>query len=322
MILIKHPRQIVVIVQQREKLNSMSAPAKIIAIAGATGHLGRMIIQHLGKKDVQIRALVREGSDSTGLQSLTHSKIDIRRVDYNNQSMLNDSLKDVSCVISALSGLREVIVETQSKLLAASVAVGVPRFIPSDFCIDYTNLPHGQNRNLDLRREFSVILDSGPIKATSILNGMFTDLLIGEAPVVLFGMKRIFFWGDADQPMDFTTMDNTAEYTAWAAAEESTPRFLGIAGDVASMHDIQVAATSATGEKFKELRPGGLGAFKLMIKITKTLAPSPNETFPAWQGMQYLYDMLSGKAKHSRLDNERYSSIKWTSVQEVLKRKQ
>src|SRR5688500_10009668 len=115
----------------------MSAGTKTIAVAGATGQLGRLIIQHLGKKDVQIRALVRAESDSTGLQSHTHSKIDIRRIDYNNPGQLADSLKNVSCVISALSGLREVIVDGQSKLLAAALAAGVPRFIPSDFCIDY-----------------------------------------------------------------------------------------------------------------------------------------------------------------------------------------
>jgi nucleoside-diphosphate-sugar epimerase len=299
----------------------MNTPTKIIAVAGATGHLGKLIIQHLGKKDVQVRALVRAESESNEIQNLTHSKIDIRKIDYDNPSDLVESLKNVSCVISALSGLRDVIVESQSKLLSAAVTAGVQRFIPSDFCIDYTNLRHGHNRNLDLRREFSVILDTAPIKATSILNGMFTDLLIGEAPVVLFGMKRIFFWGDADQRMDFTTIDNTAEYTAWVAAEENTPRFLRIAGDVASMHNIQNAATSATGQKFKKLRPGGLGAFKAIIKITKTLAPGAQETFPAWQGMQYLYDMLSGKAKHSQLDNDRYPAIKWTSVQQVLKRK-
>ena len=36
----------------------------------------------------------------------------------------------------------------------AAVDAGVPRFIPSDFAIDFTKIPEGGNRNLDLRREF------------------------------------------------------------------------------------------------------------------------------------------------------------------------
>jgi hypothetical protein len=67
----------------------------------------------------------------------------------------------------------------------------MPRFIPSDYCIDFTKLPPGTNRNLDLRREFHERLDRAPIAATSILNGRFADMLTGQAPIVLFKFKRV-----------------------------------------------------------------------------------------------------------------------------------
>jgi len=41
-------------------------------------------------------------------------------------------------VVSALAGLRDVIVETQAALLDAAIKARVPRFIPSDFSIDFT----------------------------------------------------------------------------------------------------------------------------------------------------------------------------------------
>ena len=59
-----------------------------------------------------------------------------------------------SCVVSALQGLRDVIVETQTVLLDAAIKAEVPRFIPSDYSIDFTKFPPGENRNLDLRRDF------------------------------------------------------------------------------------------------------------------------------------------------------------------------
>jgi hypothetical protein len=43
---------------------------------------------------------------------------------------------------------------------------------------------------------------------------MFADLLVGPAPVVLFPLRRVVYWCDADQPLDFTTIDNTAAFTA------------------------------------------------------------------------------------------------------------
>ena len=69
---------------------------------------------------------------------------------------------------------------------------------------------------------------------------------------------------------------------------------------------------------FKLLRAGSLGFLATMIKITRTLAPAPNEVFPPWQGMQYLHNMLSGQAKLPPLDNDRYPDISWTSVREAL----
>ncbi|RZL07381.1 MAG: NmrA family protein, partial [Hymenobacter sp.] len=218
----------------------------------------------------------------------------------------------------ALSGLRDVIVDAQTQLLDAAVAAGVPRFIPSDFAIDYTKLPVGSNRNLDLRREFNRHLDRVPIRATSILNGMFMDLLTGQAPVILFKIKRVLYWGSADQPLDFTTTADTAAFTAAAALDPTTPRYLRVAGEVATMRDLQATASAATGQRFRRLRAGGLWLLKLMIKVTRRLAPAPNQVFPPWQGMQYLHNMFTGLPKLAPLDNDRYPDIRWAKVQEVL----
>jgi hypothetical protein len=215
-----------------------------------------------------------------------------------------------------------VIVDTQKRLLDAAVAAGVPRFIPSDYCIDYTRLPAGSNRNLDLRREFNQRLDQAPIAATSVLNGMFTDLLTGQAPVVLFSLKRVVYWGNADQPLDFTTTENTAEFAAAAALDHETPRYLRVAGEVASIRDVQQAASAATGQPFGLLWAGSVGVLGALSQLTKALMPKSDDVFPPWQGMQYLHNMFTGLPKLAPLDNARYPEIRWTSVQEVLATRQ
>ena len=85
------------------------------------------------------------------------------RRDYNDVADLTRACQGAACVVSALSGLRPVIVEAQTRLLAAAVAAGGPRFIPSDYSADFTRLPAGSNRNFDLRREFQRRLDAAPI---------------------------------------------------------------------------------------------------------------------------------------------------------------
>jgi uncharacterized protein YbjT (DUF2867 family) len=286
-----------------------------IVVAGGTGTLGALICKFLIAKGAHVHVLARKGS-----HRLTKDIGTIHIVEYDNVGRVAAACEGAGCIVSAVSGLRDVIIEAQSKLLEAALVAGVPRIIPSDYCIDYAGLRHGDNRNLDLRREFATLLEGSKIQATSILNGMFTDLLSGQAPVILQKYKRIFFWGDPDQKMDFTTIKNTAQFTAAAALDNSSPRLLRIAGEEASMRDIKDIASSTFKQDYKFLRPGGLSLFRALIAVTKTLSPGQKETFPAWQGMQYLHDMLSGIPKHASLDNSRYDGIAWEDISSVLKR--
>jgi nucleoside-diphosphate-sugar epimerase len=306
--------------KQNEYAENQSSDKKTIIVAGATGKLGTLITNFLIGRGALVTALVRRGTSRDKIETLKEAGALIEVVDFGNVSELMQACAGADCVVSALSGLREVIVDAQTKLLEAAVGAGVPRFIPSDYCIDYTTLSPGSNRNLDLRREFNERLNKAPIMATSVLNGMFTDLLAGEAPLILAGPKLVVFWGNADQPMDFTTMSDTAAFTAAAALDPFTPRYLRIAGEVMTPKGLKQAAEEAAGKQFRLLRVGGLGVLKMMIGVTRTLFPQKNEVFPAWQGMQYLHNMLSGRSKLAPLDNSRYPEMRWTSVREVLAR--
>lgn len=294
-----------------------AAEGKTIVLAGATGDLGGRIAAYLLQSGAVVKALARKSSNST-TAPLQSKGVVVTEVDFENESQLAEACAGSSCVVSALNGLEDVIIGTQTQLLQAAISAGVPRFIPSDYCIDYTKLPDGSNRNLDLRRQFHEQINKTGIGATSIFNGMFTNLLTGQAPVILFKFKRILYWGSAQQLLDFTTIDNTAQYTALAALDNTAPRYLRIAGDVANAKDLQSIASKVTGKKFHLFKAGTLGGLQTMIKITRTLVPGKKEIFPPWQGMQYLHNMLSGLPKLTTLDNLRYTSMHWTSVAESI----
>lgn len=291
---------------------------KVIVLAGATGHLGGLVARALRARGARVRAIVRPGTARGKIVELQQLGVAIAEADYRDGLPLAHACEGGACVVSTLSGLREVIVDVQTSLLQASVDAGVPRFIPSDFAIDFMKMPDGGNRNLDLRREFDLRLDDAPIAATSILNGMFADLLTGQAPYILFKFRRVLYWENADQPMDFTTTADTAAYTAAAALDPITPRVLRIAGEVATARDLAAIASSVTGEQFKLLRAGGLRRMEKLIRLTRLLAPGANDVFPPWQGMQYMRDMFDGRAKLEPLDNARYPELRWTSIRDVL----
>ena len=290
----------------------------IIVVAGASGNLGGRIARAMLERGARVRALVRHGTPRDKLERLRALGAAIASVDLSSASELTPACSGASCVVSALQGLRDVIVETQTVLLDAAIKAGVPRFIPSDYSIDFTKLPPGQNRNLDLRRDFHQRLDRTSISATTIYNGAFADMLTGQMPLILFKMKRVLDWGDADQRMDFTTMNDTAAFTASAALDPSTPRFLRIAGDQLSARELTAVLSEVTGKKFRLFRGGGLGMLGTLIKVARTVAPGEEELFPAWQGMQYIRNMFDGRAKLEPLDNDRYPGMRWTTARDVL----
>jgi nucleoside-diphosphate-sugar epimerase len=145
------------------------------------------------------------------------------------------------------------------------------------------------------------------------------DLLTTDMPLILYRFRRILYWGSPSVKMDMTTTDDVAEFTARAALDANTPRYLRVASDRVSAHDVLDIMTNITGKKFRLFRAGGFRLLNLIIKIAKFFFPAANDLYPAWQGMQYMRDMMEGRAALIELDNERYPEIKWISVKESLK---
>ena len=290
-----------------------------IVVAGASGDLGGRITRALLERGAKVRALVRHSSAPDKVQGLRELGAEIARVDLCSATEALPACDGAACVVSALAGLRDVILEAQTLLLYAAVTAGVPRFIPSDYSIDFTKCRAGENRNLDLRREFHTRLDKAPVSATTVFNGAFAELLTGQMPMISFKLRRVLYWGDGDQRLDFTTMDDAAAFTASAALDPSTPRFLRIAGDQLSARELAAVVGEVTGEPFRPLRVGSLRMLAALAKVAHVVAPGGDELYPAWQGMQYTCNMFEGRAKLQPLDNDRYPGMHWTTVRDVLR---
>lgn len=287
---------------------------KLILVAGATGNLGQRICRELTKRNVAVRAIVREGSSKEKVDILEKMGVDVFEVDFMNEQELIGACNRVSCVVSALAGLHETIVEMQTKILNAAVAAGVPRFIPSDFSSDFTMMPIGENRNFDLRKEFHQILDQSPILSTSIYNGAFADILRYNTP--LFNVKEqtvAYYDGKADWKIDFTTMDDTAAFTAMAALDETAPRSLRIASFSISPNDLVAISEEQKGSRFTLINMGSMEDFSAYNKQQRQANPEgENELYPRWQQSQYIYSMFS--VPHQALDNNRYEGLNWSPV--------
>ncbi len=292
--------------------------AKTIVVAGVTGNLGGRIARALLAEGASVRGLIRAGTVPDKIRALQESGVTVAAVDFSRVSQVASACASACCVVSALQGLQDVILEAQTALLEAAVRAGIPRFIPSDFSIDFTKFPAGANRNLDLRRDFHMRLEGASISTTTVFNGAFADMLTGQIPLILFKLKRVLYWGNADQRMDFTTIDDTAAFTAKAALDPSTPRFLRIAGDQLSARELTAVVSEVAGREFRLFRAGSLGKLDTLIRVARAVSPGEKKLYPAWQGMQYMRNMFDGRSKLESLDNDRYPGIRWTTARDVL----
>jgi len=283
-----------------------------ILIAGATGDLGGRIAKALIAKGAKVKALVRADSKKAAVDTLKAGGVETVEVDLKDHAALVEACKGATCVVSAFAGLREVIVDTQGLLLEAAVEAGVPRFIPSDYSTDFTAMPEGENRNFDLRKEFAAGLNKAMITPTSIFNGGFAELLTYNIPLLDHKKKTIAYWEKPDWKVDFTSMNDTAAFTAMAAMDVTAPRYLRIASFQVSARDL----AGKTGYTLKDM--GTLADLDAYNKRERAAHPEgEKELYAKWQQSMYMHSMFS--AHNEVLDNDRYPDLIWSKLEEYIK---
>lgn len=293
--------------------------SRTVAVAGATGNLGGRIVAALRREGATVWALVRPTADEQKLAALEATGATVGKVDLAQADDLKAALRGADVVVSALQGLREVIVGTQTDLLNAAVASGVRRFIPSDYAADFTKTAGEPNRNFDMRRDFAAIADTAPIEVVSVLNGMFMDILAYGMPLFDLRNHSVTHWGDPDQTLDFTTMDDTAAVTAQAALAENPGRTVRVAGDQLSPRQLAALGSDLTGTSFQLVTAGSIADLGGIIEQARAADPeAETQEFPRFQQLQYLRNMFSGKAKLAPVDNAAYPGVAWTRVRDLV----
>ena len=289
----------------------------LVVVAGGTGNLGGRIVKALLKRNTQVRVLAQPGTDSDRVTKLESQGAEVHLVALSDSSGLTEFLTGADCVVSALQGLRDVMVDGQTQLLQAALAAGVPRFIPSDFSVDYMELVPGDNRNFDLRREFFHVIDKADIQATSVFNGSFEGIFAYGTPLFDGKKHTVGYWENPDWKIDFSTMDDAAAFTAAAALDQGAPRSLHIASFQLSPRELRDVGEQITGQDFALIDMGSIPQLLEHTRQARSAHPEGEQDVNApWQGMQYLVSMLQGHSGPA--DNSRYSGLTWATPEKVL----
>ena len=152
----------------------------MIAITGATGHLGQLVINDLLKTvpASQLVAIVRNPAKADALKQ---QGIIIRQADYADEAGLTLALKDVEKLLlisSSEVGQRAI---QHQNVINAAVAAGV-QFIA------YTSLLHADTSPLGLHTEHVITekaLAASGIPYTLLRNGWYSENYLASAPAAL-----------------------------------------------------------------------------------------------------------------------------------------
>jgi uncharacterized protein YbjT (DUF2867 family) len=288
-----------------------------ILLAGATGNLGRLIAQNLLQNpSVQLSVLVRN-ANSASAQSLQQQGANLLEADLNDQAALQQPTRGQQVVISALSGGPDVLINGQLNLLEAARQNGVERFVASDYSSDFTKLDYGDNVNMDMRKRVMEAIQQSGIGYTVFLNGGFTEVVTSAFfGVVDEANRTVTYWGDGQQPLDLTTLSDTARYIADAVLDPATlNQVVSIAGDEISAATLADTLTEHTGEPFEQVSLGTTD--ELAEQINAIRQQNPANVF-AYVFHQYKHGMFSGKGKLTKPIRQQYDGTPFVSFRSFL----
>ncbi|MFC4907054.1 NmrA family NAD(P)-binding protein [Actinomadura gamaensis] len=290
-----------------------------VFVAGASGLLGGRIVSALLDRGASVRALVRPGADGekkAAISALQARGLEVVEGDLTDPvGRLADAVGDATTVVSAVQGGPEVIVDGQLNLVRAAEKAGAARFLPSDFAVDVTKLDDGDNFMIDWRRRAAAGYRDAGIAVASVLSGAFYEVMLGFLGIVDWERGTVSHWGDPDQPLDLTSVADTAAYTAAVALDPSATGTLRFAGEVVTFRQFHEAVERGSGRRLELRNLGTADELRAEIERRAALTDDPFD----YVALQYQWCMVSGKAKFDTLDNDRYPEVTPVSVADFVR---
>ncbi|EUC67629.1 isoflavone reductase-like protein [Rhizoctonia solani AG-3 Rhs1AP] len=273
---------------------------KVIAVAGASGYVGKPVVDELLKAgNFEVRILTRKsGVDGSAVQAFKTRGALVHGVTYEDEAELTEVLKGVDVVLSTLNA--GGITGAQPNLLRASKKAGVKLFMPSEFGDPFEG--EAEAEIFRAKRELHKLAKELEMPIAVILTGLFPDYCLVPVMGWNFEAKAVDIWGTGDEKITWTTMPDIARYVAYVLGHVPLTglqdQVLGIQGDlktanevVALWEDKHKTKLQVTYHSIQELHdrlaanPGDvLVAVMRETAAGRSRVPEPlsNDLYPGW----------------------------------------
>ena len=283
--------------------------------------LGSRITRHLlDQPEARLRLLVRGGDAAqkrAALDLLLTRGAEIIEGDLADHTSLDRATQGVDVIVSAVQGGPDVIVDGQVALAEAGRRNGVRRILPSDYALDLFKATPGEHMMFDLRRTADAAIAATGIEHVHVLQGGFMELFGPGMGTIDYDTGVVSFWGDGTQPIEVTSVEDTARMVARVALDRTVESGkFAVAGDKVSILGATKVIEAQTGRRFERHSNGS----EADLRAAKVEAhKDTSNPFTAVMLAYQLY-MLTGQTALSNLQNARYSDVKLESFAQFAAR--
>lgn len=225
-----------------------------VAIAGATGSLGRSIAESIAATKKHELVLLSRSQNDPELEKLGAKVVPIS---YTDPTSLDRALTGVHTVISVIFAPdAEVFISSHLALLDAAVRAGAKRFAPSEW-----NLAVLHGSTLGLYKPKAVVADDvrkSGLEYTFYENGVFMNYFGYGTPgsgyvnnfgfAVDLGSCTASIPGDGQNKMAFTLTKDIGEFVAASLDLDTWPEVSMMGGDLKSYNEVVSLAEDIRGK--------------------------------------------------------------------------
>ncbi|KAI1137316.1 NAD(P)-binding protein [Hypoxylon sp. FL0543] len=230
----------------------MAGSIKNVVVVGASGNLGKEVVQELLKAGFNVTAFTREDSTATFPPNVSSKK-----VNYQSVESLTSALEGQDAVVSTIA---TVAIAGQTPLVDAAIAAKVKRFIPSEFGINTRivsntaigNILQGKTKTLDYIIEKSK--ENPSFTWTGISTGIFFDWGLRFGTVGFNkDAKTAVIYDSGNEPVQASNLPFIGRVIASVLSQpdKTANQYLTIASFNPTQNQILEIVEAETGEKWK-----------------------------------------------------------------------
>lgn len=153
----------------------------MFAVTGATGHLGRLVVNALMDRGVAADEVVALGRNVDRIGDLAQRGVHVRAVDYDDAGALRDALAGAGRVLLVSGTQIGHRVSQHANVISGAVAVGAE-------LVAYTSLAHADRSGIQLatdHRETEQILADSGLPHVLLRNGWYLENYTAQIPAFL-----------------------------------------------------------------------------------------------------------------------------------------